>query len=78
MLRKPDIQYIESFFVPGAAAPQIRTHEDPRILPKTVQPPKPRLRILVDPVALCALVVAVAMVVLMLVGIMSGIGGFGS
>lgn len=69
MLRKPDIQYIESFFVPGAAAPQIRTHEDPKTLPKTVQPPKPKLRILVDPVALCALVVAVAMVVLMLVGI---------
>ena len=69
MVRKPDIQYIESFFVPGAAAPQIRTHEDKKVLPKTVQPQKPKLRILVDPVALCALVVAVAMVVLMLVGI---------
>ena len=69
MVRKPDIQYIDKFFVPGAAAPQIKTREDDKQWVKTVQSRKPKLKILVDPVALCALVVAAAMIVLMLVGI---------
>ena len=69
MVRKPDIQYIDKFFVPGAAAPQIKTREDDKQWVKTVQTRKPKLKILVDPVALCALVVAAAMIALMLVGI---------
>ena len=72
MLRKPDIQYIDKFFIPGAAAPQIQKREDKKRWVTTVQPKKPqkpKLKILVDPVALCALVVAAAMIALMQVGI---------
>ena len=71
MVQKPDIQYIESFFVPGAEAPQINRWKDPGVSVWTKPQPrqKPKVRILVDPVALIGMVVAVVMLVLMIVGI---------
>ena len=66
MERKPEIQYVAQFYVLGSAAPQ------------TVQKPKkkalPRLRsdrvkkVYVDPFALCGMAVAVAMLVVLVIG----------
>lgn len=71
MAQKPDIQYIESFFVPGAEAPQVqpRWGQKPAAAPKPQAKPQPKIRILVDPVALAGMVVAAVMLVLMIVGI---------
>ena len=71
MVQKPDIQYIESFFVPGAEAPQINRWTDPQTASWANPQPKqqPKIRILVDPVALVGMVVAGVMLVLMIVGI---------
>ena len=71
MVQKPDIQYIESFFVPGAEAPQVqpRWGAKPAPAPKSQPQARPKVRVLVDPVALVGMVVAAVMLVLMIVGI---------
>ena len=71
MIQKPDIQYIESFFVPGTEAPQPqpRWGAKPAATPVAQPKPQPKVRILVDPVALIGLVVTAVMLVLMIVGI---------
>ncbi len=70
MTRKPDIQYIEQFFVPGAAAPQVQPRwGEKRQSTPVRQPAQPKVRVLVDPVALVGVVVAVTMLILMAVGI---------
>ncbi len=70
MTRKPDIQYIEHFFVPGAEAPKVQPKRGEKREQSVVrQPAKPKVRVLVDPVALVGMVVAVTMLILMAVGI---------
>ena len=72
MVRKPDIQYVHEFYVHGSEARVIELKPRRRVI-KTILPkvaPDKSIRIGVDPVALCGIVVAVAMLVLMLVGTM--------
>jgi len=71
VIQKPDIQYIESFFVPGAEAPQPQPRWGAKPAASPVPQPKqePKIRILVDPVATIGLVVTAVMLVLMIVGI---------
>ena len=70
MVRKPDIEYIDKFYVHGSEAQVIEFAPNKRT-PKTTLP-KPlrekKTSIEVDPVALCGLVVAVAMLIVMAVG----------
>jgi len=70
MVRKPEIQYVHEFYVHGSEARVIELKPRRRIV-KTILPqiaPDKSIRIGVDPIALCGIVVAVAMLVLMLVG----------
>ncbi len=70
MVRKPDIQYVHQFYVHGSEARVIELKPRRRVI-KTILPkvaPDKSIRIGVDPIALCGIVVAVAMLVLMLVG----------
>jgi len=71
MARKPDIEYINKFYVYGSEAKIIEFKTDKRT-PKTTLP-KPiaekKLTVLVDPVALFGLVVAVVMLIVMAVGL---------
>jgi hypothetical protein len=69
MAYKPEIQYIEQFFIPGSEAPQLQPQRggQPARKPRVQQEKK--IRILVDPVAMLGLVVAVTMLVLMAVGV---------
>lgn len=71
MARKPDIQYIHQFYVPGSEAQKVELKPQPRKAKTTLPKPKAekKIRIQVDPVALVGLVVAVVMVVLMAVGL---------
>ena len=69
MAYKPEIQYIEQFFIPGSEAPQLQ----PKRGVKTAWRPQPqqekKIKIMVDPVALFGVIVAVTMLVLMAVGV---------
>ncbi len=69
MARKPDIQYVGQFYTYGSEArqpaPQAAPEEKTSRLPKFLRQEK--IKVYVDPVALCGLVVAVAMLVLMAV-----------
>ena len=70
MVRKPDIQYVHEFYVHGSEARVIEL-KPRRRTPKTELPqtaPDKTIRIGVDPVALCGIVVAVAMLVMLAVG----------
>ena len=70
MVKKPDIQYIDKFYVHGSEARVLELKPKRRII-KTVLPlsaPDKTIKIAVDPVALCGIVVAVAMLVLLAVG----------
>ena len=71
MVRKPDIEYINQYYVHGSEA-KIIEFKPARRTPKTTLP-KPlqekKLTILVDPVALCGLVVAVFLLIVMAVGL---------
>ena len=70
MVKKPEIQYIDKFYVHGSEARVLELKPKRRII-KTVLPlsaPDKTVRIAVDPVALCGIVVAVAMLVLLVVG----------
>lgn len=71
MARKPDIQYIHQFYVPGSEAKVLELKPQTRKAKTTLPTPKPekKIRIQVDPVALTGLVVAVVMLALMAVGI---------
>ena len=70
MVKKPDIQYIDRFYVHGSEARVLELKPKRRII-KTVLPlsaPDKTIKIAVDPVAICGIVVAVALLVLMAVG----------
>ena len=70
MVRKPDIQYIDKFYVHGSEARvlELKTQKKKAktVLPNTA-PQKERV-IRIDALSLCAIAVAVTMVVLMVVG----------
>lgn len=71
MARQPDIQYVR-FYTPGSAARKVELAPEPR---KNVELPRPRVRrqprkvIRLNPIALCAMVVAAALLVAMAVGV---------
>lgn len=71
MAEKPDIQYISRYFVPGSDAPQVAPKPERKqtktTLPKTL--PQKQIRVYVDPVALCSVIVAVAILILMAVSV---------
>ena len=71
MARKPDIEYINKFYVHGSEAKVIEFKTSQRTpkttLPKPIQEKK--LSVKVDPVALLGLVVAVTMLIVMAVGL---------
>ena len=69
MANKPEIQYVEQFFIPGSEAPQLQPKRGgkPSWRPNPQQEKK--IKIMIDPVALFGLMVAVTMLVLMAVGV---------
>lgn len=71
MVRKPDIEYINQYYVHGSEAKVIEfktSKKNPRTtLPKPLREKK--LTVLVDPVALFGLVVAVFMIIVMVAGL---------
>lgn len=70
MVKKPEIQYIDKFYVHGSEARVLELKPKRRII-KTILPlsaPDNTLKIAVDPVALCGIVVAVIMLVLLIAG----------
>ena len=74
MVRKPDIQYIQQFYVYGSEARVVETKpvkKKPRtVLPKAKSQVQQVTKIYVDPVALCGLIVASVMLVVMVVGLL--------
>ncbi len=70
MANQPQIQYIHQFYTAGSEAQKVAPAYAPRrsrtTLPKVA--PREKIRVQVDPVALGGVVVAVAMLVLMIVG----------
>ena len=69
MANKPEIQYVEQFFIPGSEAPQLQPQRGVQPVRKPRVQQEKKIRILVDPVAMLGLVVAVTMLVLMAVGV---------
>lgn len=70
MVKKPDIQYIDSFYVHGSEARVLELKPKRRII-KTVLPlsaPDKTIKIAVDPVAIFGVAVAVALLVMLVVG----------
>lgn len=70
MVRKPDIQYVHEFYVHGSEAKVIELKPRRRVI-KTILPkvaPDKSIKIGVDPIALCGIVVAAVMMVMMFVG----------
>ena len=70
MARKPDIQYIDKFYVHGSEARVLELKPQKRKA-KTVLPsfaPQKETVVRIDALSLCAIVVAVTMMVLMVVG----------
>ena len=70
MARKPDIQYIDKFYVHGSDARVLELKPQKRKA-KTVLPsfaPQKETVVRIDALSLCAIVVAVTMMVLMVVG----------
>ena len=70
MVRKPDIQYIDKFYIHGSEARVLELKPQKRKA-KTVLPnfyPQKETIVRVDALSLCAIVVAVTMIVLMVVG----------
>lgn len=71
MARQPDIQYVR-FYTAGSAARKLEPVSEPR---KKVELPQPKVRrqrrkvIRIDPIALCAVAVAVFMFVAMVAGV---------
>ena len=69
MAYKPEIQYIEQFFIPGSEVPQLQPGRSGSPERKRQPRQEKKIRILVDPVALAGIVVAVTMLILMAVGV---------
>ena len=72
MVKKPDIQYIDRFYVHGSEARVVELKPKRRLI-KTILPaaaPDHSIRIFVDPVAICGIVVAVALLAMLIVGTM--------
>ena len=71
MTEKPDIQYISRYFVPGSDAPQVapkfREKKTETALPEAL--PQKVVTLHMDPVAVCSVVVAVVLLVIMLVAV---------
>ena len=70
MAKKPEIQYIDKFYVHGSEARVLELKPKRRII-KTVLPlsvPDTTVKIHVDPVAICGIVVAVALLVALVIG----------
>ena len=70
MVKKPEIQYIDKFYVHGSEARVLELKPKRRII-KTVLPlsvPDKTIRIGIDPVAICGIVVAVALLVALVLG----------
>lgn len=70
MVKKPEIQYIDKFYVHGSEARVLELKPKRRII-KTVLPlsvPDKTIKIGIDPVAICGIVVAVALLVAMVLG----------
>jgi len=70
MAKKPEIQYIDKFYVHGSEARVLELKPKRRII-KTVLPlsaPDKTIRIPVDPLAICGIVVAVALLVTLVLG----------
>ena len=70
MAKKPDIQYIDKFYVHGSEARVLELKPKRRII-KTVLPlsaPDHTIKIGIDPVAICGVVVAVALMVALVLG----------
>ena len=76
MVKKPDIQYIDSFYVHGSEARVLELKPKRRSI-KTVLPlsaPDKTVKIGIDPVAICGMVVAIALLVMMVVGTVQYVG----
>ena len=76
MVKKPDIQYIDRFYVHGSEARVLELKPKKRII-KTVLPlsaPDKTIKIGVDPVAICGFLVAIALLVMMVVGTIQYVG----
>ncbi len=71
MVRKPEIQYVHEFYIHGSEAKvlelQPRKKRARTALPKVA--PDKNIKIGVDPIALCGILVVAAMLVLMVVGV---------
>ncbi len=71
MTEKPDIEYISRFFVPGSDAPQVapkfREKKAEKALPEAI--PAKVVTLHMDPIAVCSVVVAVVLLVMMLVSV---------
>ena len=70
MAKKPEIQYIDKFYVHGSEARVLELKPKRRII-KTVLPlsvPDKTVKIHVDPVAICGIAVAVALLVALVIG----------
>ena len=70
MVKKPEIQYIDKFYVHGSEARVLELKPKRRII-KTVLPlsvPDKTIKICVDPVAICGVVVAVALMAALILG----------
>ena len=78
MAKKPDIQYITQFYVPGSEAqviefkPEKKKRRAKTVLPKAV--PQKKIRLKVDSASLCGIVVAAVMMILMVVGVFQYLG----
>ena len=70
MVKKPEIQYIDKFYVHGSEARVLELKPKRHII-KTVLPlsaPDHTVKLVVDPVALCGIAVAVVMLVMLAMG----------
>lgn len=71
MERKPDIQYVHQFYIYGSEAPAIELEKPKKkrrfSLPQVV--PERKLRLCIDPMAVCGIAVAIVMLILMAVGV---------
>lgn len=70
MVKKPEIQYIDKFYVHGSEARVLELKPRRRLI-KTVLPlsaPDKTIKIGIDPVAICGVVVAVALMVALVLG----------
>ena len=70
MVKKPEIQYIDSFYVHGSEARVLELKPKRRLI-KTVLPlsaPDKTIKLAIDPIAISGIVVAVALLVMLLIG----------